>query len=32
VTPAEIASVITFLAGDDSAATSGAVLPVHGRA
>jgi NAD(P)-dependent dehydrogenase (short-subunit alcohol dehydrogenase family) len=32
VTPAEIARVIRFLAGDDSAATSGATIPVYGRA
>jgi NAD(P)-dependent dehydrogenase (short-subunit alcohol dehydrogenase family) len=32
VTPAEIARVITFLAGDGSAPTSGAAIPVYGRA
>jgi NAD(P)-dependent dehydrogenase (short-subunit alcohol dehydrogenase family) len=32
VTPAEIAGVITFLAGDASAPTSGATVPVYGRA
>jgi NAD(P)-dependent dehydrogenase (short-subunit alcohol dehydrogenase family) len=32
VRPAEIASVIRFLAGDGSAATSGATVPVYGRA
>ncbi|GAA3344621.1 SDR family NAD(P)-dependent oxidoreductase [Amorphoplanes nipponensis] len=32
VTPAEIAQVITFLAGDGSAPTSGATIPVYGRA
>jgi NAD(P)-dependent dehydrogenase (short-subunit alcohol dehydrogenase family) len=32
VTPAEIAQVILFLAGDDSAPTSGATIPVYGRA
>jgi NAD(P)-dependent dehydrogenase (short-subunit alcohol dehydrogenase family) len=32
VQPAEIASVIRFLAGDESAATSGATVPVYGRA
>jgi NAD(P)-dependent dehydrogenase (short-subunit alcohol dehydrogenase family) len=32
VTPAEIAQVIAFLAGDASAPTSGAALPVYGRA
>ncbi|WP_041840671.1 SDR family NAD(P)-dependent oxidoreductase [Actinoplanes friuliensis] len=32
VTPAEIAQVIAFLAGDASAPTSGASIPVYGRA
>ena len=32
VTPAEIAQVIAFLAGDGSAPTSGAAIPVYGRA
>jgi NAD(P)-dependent dehydrogenase (short-subunit alcohol dehydrogenase family) len=32
VTPAEIAAVIAFLASDDSAPTSGAQIPVYGRA
>jgi NAD(P)-dependent dehydrogenase (short-subunit alcohol dehydrogenase family) len=32
VPPAEIARVIAFLLGDDSAPTSGAALPVYGRA
>lgn len=32
VTPEEIAPVIAFLAGDDSAPTSGAQIPVYGRA
>jgi NAD(P)-dependent dehydrogenase (short-subunit alcohol dehydrogenase family) len=32
VTPAEIARVIAFLAGADSAPTSGAAIPVYGRA
>ncbi|MEV7331139.1 SDR family NAD(P)-dependent oxidoreductase [Micromonospora sp. NPDC093244] len=32
VTPAEIAPVIRFLASDDSAPTSGATVPVYGRA
>jgi NAD(P)-dependent dehydrogenase (short-subunit alcohol dehydrogenase family) len=32
VTPAEIAQVIAFLAGDASAPTSGAAIPVYGRA
>jgi NAD(P)-dependent dehydrogenase (short-subunit alcohol dehydrogenase family) len=32
VSPAEIAPVILFLAGDDSAPTSGASIPVYGRA
>jgi NAD(P)-dependent dehydrogenase (short-subunit alcohol dehydrogenase family) len=32
VKPAEIAPVIRFLAGDESAPTSGAVVPVYGRA
>jgi NAD(P)-dependent dehydrogenase (short-subunit alcohol dehydrogenase family) len=32
VTPAEIARVVAFLAGDDSAPTSGAIIPVYGRA
>lgn len=32
VQPAEIAAVIRFLAGDESAATSGATVPVYGRA
>ncbi|BFU46549.1 hypothetical protein KRMM14A1004_47860 [Krasilnikovia sp. MM14-A1004] len=32
VTPDEIARVILFLAGDDSAPTSGATIPVYGRA
>jgi NAD(P)-dependent dehydrogenase (short-subunit alcohol dehydrogenase family) len=32
VPPAEIASVIRFLAGDESAPTSGAAIPVYGRA
>lgn len=32
VSPAEIAAVIRFLAGDDSAPTSGATIPVYGRA
>ncbi|WP_305789156.1 SDR family NAD(P)-dependent oxidoreductase [Symbioplanes lichenis] len=31
VTPDEIARVIAFLAGDDSAPTSGASIPVYGR-
>lgn len=31
VTPAEIAQVILFLAGDGSAPTSGATIPVYGR-
>jgi NAD(P)-dependent dehydrogenase (short-subunit alcohol dehydrogenase family) len=32
VRPEEIAQVIRFLAGDESAATSGATVPVYGRA
>jgi NAD(P)-dependent dehydrogenase (short-subunit alcohol dehydrogenase family) len=32
VKPAEIAGVIAFLLGDDSRPTSGAALPVYGRA
>jgi NAD(P)-dependent dehydrogenase (short-subunit alcohol dehydrogenase family) len=32
VSPAEIAKVITFLAGDAAAATSGATIPIYGRA
>jgi NAD(P)-dependent dehydrogenase (short-subunit alcohol dehydrogenase family) len=32
VTPDEIARVVRFLAGDDSAPTSGATVPVYGRA
>jgi NAD(P)-dependent dehydrogenase (short-subunit alcohol dehydrogenase family) len=32
VPPAEIARVIAFLLGDDSAPTSGAAIPVYGRA
>jgi NAD(P)-dependent dehydrogenase (short-subunit alcohol dehydrogenase family) len=32
VDPAQIASTIRFLAGDESAATSGAAIPVYGRA
>jgi NAD(P)-dependent dehydrogenase (short-subunit alcohol dehydrogenase family) len=32
VTPAEIAKVIRFLVSDDSAVTSGAAIPVYGRA
>jgi NAD(P)-dependent dehydrogenase (short-subunit alcohol dehydrogenase family) len=32
VTPAEIATVIRFLAGDGSAPVSGATIPVYGRA
>jgi NAD(P)-dependent dehydrogenase (short-subunit alcohol dehydrogenase family) len=32
VTPAEIAGVIAFLLGDDSTPTSGAAIPVYGRA
>jgi NAD(P)-dependent dehydrogenase (short-subunit alcohol dehydrogenase family) len=32
VAPAEIATVIRFLASDDSAPTSGAHIPVYGRA
>jgi NAD(P)-dependent dehydrogenase (short-subunit alcohol dehydrogenase family) len=32
VSPAAIADVITYLAGDASAATSGATIPVYGRA
>jgi NAD(P)-dependent dehydrogenase (short-subunit alcohol dehydrogenase family) len=32
VTPEQIARVILFLAGDDSAPTSGATIPVYGRA
>ena len=32
VSPAEIAQVILFLAGDRSAPTSGATIPVYGRA
>ncbi|MEV1331974.1 SDR family NAD(P)-dependent oxidoreductase [Micromonospora costi] len=32
VTPAEIASVIRFLASDESSPTSGAAVPVYGRA
>jgi NAD(P)-dependent dehydrogenase (short-subunit alcohol dehydrogenase family) len=32
VTPVEIAQVIAFLAGDGSAPTSGAAIPVYGRA
>ena len=32
VTPGEIARVIHFLASDDSGATSGASIPVYGRA
>jgi NAD(P)-dependent dehydrogenase (short-subunit alcohol dehydrogenase family) len=32
VSPAEIARVILFLAGDDSGPTSGATIPVYGRA
>jgi NAD(P)-dependent dehydrogenase (short-subunit alcohol dehydrogenase family) len=32
VQPAEIARVVRFLVGDDSAVTSGAAIPVYGRA
>ncbi|MEU4568239.1 SDR family NAD(P)-dependent oxidoreductase [Micromonospora sp. NPDC023956] len=32
VDPAQIAPVVRFLAGDESAPTSGAAVPVHGRA
>jgi NAD(P)-dependent dehydrogenase (short-subunit alcohol dehydrogenase family) len=32
VPPAEIARVLLFLASDDSAAISGAAIPVYGRA
>jgi NAD(P)-dependent dehydrogenase (short-subunit alcohol dehydrogenase family) len=32
VSPAEIAAVIRYLAGPDSAPTSGASIPVYGRA
>jgi NAD(P)-dependent dehydrogenase (short-subunit alcohol dehydrogenase family) len=32
VAPAEIAGVIAFLLGDGSSPTSGAVIPVYGRA
>ena len=32
VDPVEIAAVIRFLASDDSAPTSGATIPVYGRA
>jgi NAD(P)-dependent dehydrogenase (short-subunit alcohol dehydrogenase family) len=32
VPPVEIARVIRFLAGDESAPTSGATMPVYGRA
>lgn len=32
VSPAQLATVIRFLAGDESAATSGAAVPVYGRA
>ena len=32
VQPAEIARVVRFLVSDDSAVTSGAAIPVYGRA
>ena len=32
VAPAEIAKVVRFLVSDDSAPTSGAAVPVYGRA
>ena len=32
VAPAEIAGVIAFLVSDDSSPTSGALIPVYGRA